>query len=85
MHFGLLHAEDSGKELTTFDEMNQWKTLKKRTWRRNWSSCSRKTFGKKNDWMEELDFQCWCERKPKNVPSLCAEYGGDCLCNGLVF
>lgn len=28
--------------------------------------------------------QCWCERKPQYIPSICADDGADCLCNGEV-
>lgn len=93
-YMGRRTAKDSGKELTTLDEMREWAVAAKRTNKANWSECSLKTFSRqeKKDAFGDLkepiaddDFQCFCERKPKNVPSKCAEYGGDCLCNGLVF
>jgi hypothetical protein len=34
---------------------------------------------------DDAAVQCWCEPKPQPVPAKCADYGGDCLCNGLVF
>lgn len=27
----------------------------------------------------------FCEPKPREVPATCANDGGDCMCNGLVF
>lgn len=33
----------------------------------------------------DVGVQCWCEPEPAPIPSKCADYGGDCLCNGLVF
>lgn len=28
--------------------------------------------------------QCWCEPKPAYMSNICADDGGDCLCNGRV-
>jgi hypothetical protein len=50
-----------------------------------YTTCDRKTFNLPDEFLKDIDLQCYCERKPKVVPSLCAEYGGDCLCNGVVF
>jgi len=43
------------------------------------------SFGVQNDAYKEFKKQCWCEPEPQEVPTRCAEDGGDCLCNGLVF
>lgn len=29
--------------------------------------------------------QCWCEPEKQYTPSVCAEDGDDCMCNGVVF
>ena len=86
MHFGLLNAPDSNNKLDTFDKMRQWKTWEKRVQKAQYTSCNHRSMGiKKKDIDQDKDYQCWCERKPKSVPAKCADYGGDCLCNGLVF
>jgi len=86
MHFGLLNAPDTGNKLDTFDKMRQWKTWEIRTDKDQYTTCGHRAVGIKKDELKDgAAYQCWCERKPKNVPSKCAEYGGDCLCNGLVF
>lgn len=86
MHFGLLNAPDTGNKLDTFEKMRNWKTWEKKTSGQQHTTCNALGLGiKKKDLDENADYQCYCERKPKNVPSKCAEYGGDCLCNGLVF
>jgi len=83
---GLLNAPDSGNKLDTFEKMRQWKTWEKRTNGDRHTACSNKDMGvKKKDLDKDADYQCWCERKPKFVASKCADYGNDCLCNGLVF
>lgn len=86
MHFGRLNAPDSGAKLDTFDKMRQWKTWETRTSGKQYTTCGHRALGiKKSELEDGAAYQCWCERKPKNVPSRCADYGGDCLCNGLVF
>lgn len=86
MHFGYLNAPDTGNKLDTFDKMRQWKTWEKRVFKGQYTACNNKALKiKKKDLDKDADYQCFCERKPKNVPSKCADYGGDCLCNGLVF
>jgi hypothetical protein len=86
-HLGLANNPITGAEMDTFDKMRQFKTFEKRTYKGKWSECLPETFGLPHDFLHEHDvaMQCWCERKPRNVPTLCANYGGDCLCNGLVF
>lgn len=87
MHYGLLKSPASGADLGTLTDMRQWKTFETRTQGSEWTSCEHKSFGLpgRKDFMPDTDFQCWCERKPKPVPTYCADYGGDCLCSGLVF
>jgi hypothetical protein len=86
MHFGLLNAPDSDKKLDTLEKMRQWKTFEKKTSWKVYTPCTNRAMGvKKKDLEKDAAYQCWCERRPKNVPSKCADYGGNCLCNGLVF
>lgn len=65
--------------------MRQWKTFEAKTSGKVYSTCTPRTMGLKKKDLDKADYQCWCERRPKAVPAKCADYGGDCLCNGLVF
>lgn len=47
-----------------------------------WVSCDHATFGTQN---EHVPMQCFCEPEPQVVPTTCADDGGDCLCDGVVF
>lgn len=86
MHFGRLNAPDSGAKLDTFEKMRQWKTWERKVTNKQYTLCSNNAMGvKSKDLEKDTDYQCWCERKPKAVPAKCADYGGDCLCKGLVF
>lgn len=85
MHYGLLKNPISGADLSTLQDMRLFKTVETKTAKSVWTSCENKSFGLPKDFMADTDFQCFCERKPKPVPTLCADYGGKCLCSGLVF
>jgi hypothetical protein len=92
---GYKNRPDNGAEITTFEGLREFAFLDRKMEGDVWSVCKHNTFWKKEkrtkfgenwkDFFETTPMQCWCERKPREVPSLCAEYGGDCLCNGLVY
>jgi len=65
--------------------MREWQTYEKVSDGREWVTCAHPDFGLTEEPSPEQRKQCWCERKPKDVPTSCANDGGDCLCNGLVF
>lgn len=45
--------------------------------------CDATTFG--GDKLNGARHQCWCEPRPINVPTICADDGDECMCNGYVF
>lgn len=82
---GYLNAPDSGNKLDTLEKMREWKTFEKRSDGKSFLPCTATDMGLGPNELEERDYQCWCEPTPQPVPAKCADYGGDCLCNGLVF
>lgn len=86
LYMGLVNANDTGKRIDTFDELRQYQFVQKKG-ENNWLNCRSNDFGIdiNNDPFGEEQKQCWCEAKPQNVPTKCADDGGDCLCNGYVY
>jgi len=65
--------------------MREWNTYEKVSDGKEWVTCTHTDFGLGKEPDPEQRKQCWCEPKPMDVPTTCANDGGDCLCNGLVF
>lgn len=62
--------------------MRDWKTIERDV--NGWVNCDDSYFGIPSHTPSEKSMQCYCETK-QYVPTLCADDGGDCLCNGNVF
>lgn len=62
--------------------MRNWKNYAQDV--NGWVDCNAGTFGLEEPRNRSVSMQCYCETR-QYVPSLCAEDGGDCLCNGNVF
>jgi len=85
VYYGYEEAPDTNDALDTFAKFRQWKTYTKVHRGDEWTNCNHMDFGLSSepDWRKPK--QCWCEPEPREVPSYCAEDGGECLCNGLVY
>merc|ERR1712072_1512930 len=79
----LFEAPDDKKELKTFKDMRNWNTFEKESDGRAWVTCNDMEFGLAEKSKHRM--QCYCEPTKKIVPTTCADDGGDCLCNGLVY
>jgi len=78
---GAINDPLTGSRLETFDDMRLWASKSKEV--NDWADCTGSEFG--GDTYKGKNEQCWCEPKPQEVPTRCAEDGDDCLCNGLVY
>jgi len=85
VYYGFEEAPDSGADLDTFEKFRQWKSYTKVHHGDEWTNCNHLEFGLGSEPSRGTPKQCWCEPEPREVPSFCAEDGGDCLCNGAVF
>ena len=83
LYIGAANANDTGDRLENFNDFRTWKYFSKKT--TDWNDCNLATFGVKEDPYPDMKKQCWCEPEPQEVPTRCAEDGGDCLCNGLIY
>ena len=83
LYIGAANAYDTGDRIENFNDLRTWKHFTKKT--DDWADCTMASFGVQNDLYKDFKKQCWCEPEPQEVPTRCAEDGGDCLCNGLVF
>lgn len=80
--YGLLNDKLSGKRIEDFNSLRNWNTISKSA--NGTVVCNTETFGQ--DPHSGLDKQCFCEPKPKYVPTRCAvRKGNKCLCNGDVY
>jgi hypothetical protein len=85
IHFGLARAPDTGKDLNTLEKMREWKSWTKKSEGKQYVECTGIGMGVDQAEMGNTEKQCFCEPKPQPVPAKCADYGGWCRCNGLVF
>lgn len=85
IHYGFLESPDNNATIKNFDEMREWQTWEKISEGKEWTTCTHADFGLREEPWPEQKKQCFCEPKPKDVPTTCANDGGECLCNGLVF
>jgi hypothetical protein len=79
--FGLAVRPDNGAKIETFDEMREWRSISAES--SDWQTCSEAEFG--TDPLPGVEKQCYCEVKPEDETSRCADEGEDCLCNGNVY
>ena len=79
---GAVHRLDNNKNITTFDELRKWKTASVYGADTDHIHCTPSEFG--FDPLPGVEKQCFCERKPKYVPRICANEGDECTCAGHV-
>lgn len=87
VHMGLKFRPDTGAEITTLDDLSDWK--KGESWNKDRTTntkvtCAKNNFKKKGKkiWRHKKadDLQCFCEPVPKPDPYHCAKEGGVCSC-----
>jgi hypothetical protein len=80
LHYGYYDDPyNNGTAVETLEQMRNFKTYSKNT--QGWVVCEDALFGADTN----VTMQCFCEREKQQVPTLCAEDGSDCMCNGAVF
>lgn len=79
--FGLQARPDNGAKIEGFDELREWRTYSAES--DDWQACSSVEFG--SDPMPGAEKQCFCEVKPQEEASRCADEGDECICNGHVY